>query len=99
MSFFEKEYSKEGAIKLSKIAQKSIIDELKNLKEILRSTSELEVIRVALHKLKGVLLNSGFLDIAKLVATKEEGLKKGVLPEIDLIDRLITMLEIEKGVI
>jgi len=49
------------------IAQKSINslkNELENLKEVLKTQQKDEILRLS-HKIKGILLNSGFNDLAK----------------------------------
>ena len=64
------------------LAQKSVNslkNELENLKEILKTQQKDEILRLS-HKIKGVLLNSGFNDLAKKF--EENNLKEFSIEEI-----------------
>lgn len=95
-AYFEKEYSKESANRLSEIAVKSLLTELRALKEIVHSTTETEQLRLVLHRFKGVLLNSGFAELAKQVAKEEQSVRAGNLPEVGLVERVLIALEIDE---
>lgn len=94
--YFEMEYSKESAKRLTDIAIKSIDQELENLKSMMNSSKDSDSIRQALHKLKGVFLNSGLNDVAKSVSQSEEEAKNGKLPTNEFVESLICRLGIEK---
>jgi len=64
------------------LAQKSVNslkNELENLKEVLKTQQKDEILRLS-HKIKGILLNSGFNDLAKKF--EENNLKELSMEEI-----------------
>ncbi|MGE4296325.1 MAG: PAS domain S-box protein [Campylobacterales bacterium] len=94
-TYYEREHSKESAARLSELAASSLLSELGRLKALLHATVEPDALRQCLHRLKGILLNSGFLDLAKKVAEQERAMGESGLPEIDFLDRLLVALELE----
>ena len=57
----------------------SLKNELENLKEVLKTQQKDEILRLS-HKIKGILLNSGFNDLAKKF--EENNLKEFSIEEI-----------------
>lgn len=97
--YYEKEHTAQSANRLSELAASSLLSELARLKTLLHATVEPEVLRQSLHRLKGILLNSGFMELAKKVSEQERNLSEQSLPEIGFLDQLLSALDLDMEIL
>lgn len=95
LAFFEREYSKTSAKRLAEIAENSIIEGVLDLKLLIVSPSNQDRMSRTIHRLKGIFLNSGLNDLARLLAKAEDEIKAGVMPRMEIVDRIVDVLEID----